>query len=243
VATWAAGPAEVRVALDRPLDPEQLRKIIKGVAIEYGAHVRPGDRFETLRPGYEVVRQQFQAPRHDLPVLSAQVTGDRRHPVLTTAPHAEAVSYALTLPGLGAVGKGAGGLPQHPAIDLGYDLSGVAASWQAKPGTASWSGWLPHLDPAVAETFTKGSAEQGSLWPVLRQNGTLTLRSQVDLWNLLRPAVQPGSTLDYTPPPEVVTLTFTSAGPLRVKAAAETPAPITAADGRHQVQVHLTPKE
>src|SRR5262249_19075186 len=45
VATWAAGPAEVRVALDRPLDPEQLRKIIKGVAIEYGAHVRPGDRF------------------------------------------------------------------------------------------------------------------------------------------------------------------------------------------------------
>src|SRR6185312_15696101 len=104
----------------------------------------PGDRFESQRPGYEVVRRQTIAPRFELPVWTAQVTGDRRTLVLTTAPQSEAVSYAVTLPCMGRPVKPApGDLPQHPAIDLGYDLTGVTATWRARSGDASWSGWLP----------------------------------------------------------------------------------------------------
>ena len=41
---------------------------------------------------------------------------------------------------------------------------------------------------------------------MLKQPGTLTLRTKLDLWQMLRPAVQPGSTLDYTLPDEEVHL-------------------------------------
>ena len=38
--------------------------------------------------------------------------------------------------------------------------------------------------------------------------GELTLRGQLDLADMLRPAVQPGSEIDYEYPPEVVTVSF-----------------------------------
>jgi putative heme-binding domain-containing protein len=209
VLAWAAGPREVRVAFDGPLDPRQLRDLAARVTIEHGRYVRPGDRFESLRPGYAAVADQLATPRFNLSVLGAQVTGDRRTLVLTTAPQAEADHYAITLPGLGRPDKpNAAGreLPQVPAIDLGYDLSGVAATWQAEDGSASWSGWLPHLHLAVARALTAGSAEHQRLWELMRRPGRLTLRAKLDLTQMLRPAVQPGSRLDYTLPPERVFL-------------------------------------
>jgi putative heme-binding domain-containing protein len=216
VLAWAAGPNETRIAFDRPLDPQHLQDLTKQIAIEHGRYVYPGDRFESLRPGYEVVRQQLLTPRYDLPVLAAQVTGDRRTLVLTTGPQAEAGHYAVTLPGLGRA-NAPGTLPQHTAIDLGYDLCGIAASWKADDGKTSWSGWLPHLDVRVAKELTTGSAEHDTLWQLLRQPGRLTLRTKLNLWNLLRPAVQPGSSLDWTPPPEQVTLRCASSKPLEIK--------------------------
>jgi putative heme-binding domain-containing protein len=207
VLAWPAGPREVRVAFDRPLDPQQLKDLTKQVTIEHGKYLRPGDRFESLRPGYAVVALQLAAPRYAVPVLGAQITGDRRTLVLTTAPQSETAHYALTLPDQRDT---KGGLRQEPVTDLGYDLSGVAATWKADDGTASWSGWLPHLDLSVSRALTVGSAEHDALWPLLHKAGRLTLRTKLDLWQMLRPAVQPGSTLDHTPTPENVSLTLQS---------------------------------
>src|SRR5205814_2391229 len=115
----------------------QLRDLVRQVTIEYGKYVRAGDRFESLRPGYDAVFRQLNAPRWELPVLSAQVTPDRRTLSLTTAPHREAVHYAVTLPGMGRPEKplpGAGELPQYAAVDLDYDLCGVEAAWESASG-------------------------------------------------------------------------------------------------------------
>src|SRR5206468_2534898 len=116
------------------------------VRIEYGKYVRPGDRFESLRPPYAVVKMQLATPRFQLPVLAAQVTPDRRTLILATAPHPQAVSYAVTLPGLGRPAsakdaKSAKELPQVPQIDLGYDLGGVAVVWLASKDKPKWLGW------------------------------------------------------------------------------------------------------
>jgi putative heme-binding domain-containing protein len=209
VLAWAAGPREVRIAFDRPLDPLQLQNLTKQVSIEYGPYVHPGDRFEVLRPPYAVVQQQLATPRHTLPVLSAQVTPDRRTLILATGPHPEAVHYAITLPGLGR-STGKGELPQHASIDLGYDLGGVEVTWRASNSGANWHGWLPHLDLKVARELTAGSAEHDEFWKLVSQPGRLTLRTRLDLNQMLRPAIQPGSKLDYTPSREHVALTFSS---------------------------------
>src|SRR5262249_48955862 len=65
VVAWAASPREVRIAFDRPLEQGQLTNLAARVQLEGGPYVRPGDRFELLRPGYVVVQQQLAAPRKD----------------------------------------------------------------------------------------------------------------------------------------------------------------------------------
>ena len=42
--------------------------------------------------------------------------------------------------------------------------------------------------------------------------GVLTLKAQLDLTDMLRPAVQPGSRIDYTLPPETVSVVARSPG-------------------------------
>jgi putative heme-binding domain-containing protein len=226
VLAWTTSPREVRVAFDRPLNPLHLKNLAAATAIEYGPLVRAGDRFETLKPPYAVVQAQLATPRYDLPVLSASVSADRRTLMFATTPSAEAVSHAISLPNVvGSLREpsksprpgSSGPLPQLPAIDLGYDLTGVEVSWTAAGGDASWSGWLPHVDLAVSRTFTAGSAEHNALWPMMDQSGKLVLRAQLDLWNMLRPAVQPGSSLDHTPPLEEVTVIFRSSQPLEIR--------------------------
>jgi putative heme-binding domain-containing protein len=245
VLAWAAGPREVRIAFDRPLDPQRLRNLASQVTIEYGKYVRPGDRFESLRPGYAVVGMQLATPRYNLPVLGAQVTGDRRTLVLTTAPQPEAVHYAVTLPGIGRPDKpdaAAQELPQVPAIDLGYDLSGVTAEWRDGQGSVAWTGWLPHLDTAVARTLTRGSADHEGFWKMPARQGKLMLRCKLDLWHMLRPAVQPGSTIDYTLPEEEVTAVMRSSSPITVRAGG---VPETREDpnGGREVRLRVSPKE
>ncbi|MAG94941.1 MAG: hypothetical protein CMJ48_14535, partial [Planctomycetaceae bacterium] len=199
-AVWAAGPQEVRVAFDRPLDPVRLKNLAPQTKIVYGEYVAAGDRFESIRPGYAVTQRQQSTPRHRLPVHGASITPDRRTLILSTAPHPAAVQYALTLPGLGREIKKphAGELPQHAQVDLAYSLGGVRARWT--PTDASqpeWSGWLPHLDLHVARALASDDAEQRRFWKVMEQPGRLTLETQIDPRGLFAPAVQPGSTLGY----------------------------------------------
>jgi putative heme-binding domain-containing protein len=244
VVAWAAGPREVRIAFDRPLDPQALKNLAQQVTIEYGKYVRAGDPFESLRPGYAVVGHQQTTPRYNLPVHSAQITGDRRTLVLTTALHPEAATYALTLPGLGRPEKPATGeLPQLPRIDLAYDLGGVAASWMATESDARWSGWLPHFDLSVAREFTKSSAEHEEFFQTISHPGKLTLSGKLDLSQMLRPAVQPGSTLDYTLPPEEVTVVFESTSPIQMRTPAGAPIEATDKQGRKQLRLKVSPKE
>nr|MBA3270663.1 ThuA domain-containing protein [Acidobacteriota bacterium] len=103
--------------------------------------------------------------------------------------------------------------------DLAYDLSGVLAEWapSTNNGVAGWSGWLPHPDLAAARAFTVGSAQHDALWPVLRKPGRLTLRTSLDLWKMLQPAIQPGSQIDHVPPPETVTITFEANVPVELR--------------------------
>ena len=208
---WPSGPNEIRVEFDKPVDPQLLQDAVKQTKITAGQYVRAGDRFESLWPGYAVVQMQKATPRYDVPVRSAQLTPDRRSLLLATDHHTAAVQYAITLHGLGRPGKplATGELPQHTQVDLDCDLSGCQATWKGANGTV-WTGWLPTADLAVARQLTTGSAPHDTLWQAMTQPGTLTLRAQLNLNNMLRPIVQPGSQLDYEPPGEHVVIQFES---------------------------------
>jgi putative heme-binding domain-containing protein len=231
VLSWAQSPREVRIAFDRPLQPGHLAGVTKA-SIEYGRYVAAGDRFESLWPGYKVVQDQFRTPRFALPIQGVQVTADRRTLILATAPHPESAGYAVTLPGLGRSSRRDakhGELPQVAETDVPYDLCGVEVTWRAKVGDGSWSGWLPHLDLQVDRSLTRNSADHDALWRQCRQPGAFTLRTTLNLKDMLRPAVQPGSRIDYEWPAEKVTLTFHSSTEFTVNIAGQVTA---AARGR-----------
>lgn len=225
VLAWPAGPREVRVEFDRPVDPALLRDVLKGTKLTAGKYARAGDRFEAIWPGYAVVQMEKATPRYDVPVRSAQLTPDRRTLVLATDPLGAAVHYALTLPGMGRPAKDTaskGALPQYPAIDLDFDLSGCEATWTPKDGP-SWTGWLPHPDLQVSRELTAGSASHEALWKAMEKPGELVLKSQLNLTDMLRPAVQPGAKIDYEWPAEVVNVGFHSPGALTLIAPAGRP--------------------
>src|SRR5262249_14782092 len=206
-------PDEVRVQFDRPLDPAALRNLANKAELTAGAYVRAGDEFESLRPGYDAVRMQLIAHRKEVRVRGVQMTPDRKSLILATDVCRDAVHYALKLPGLGRpplakITGPKGVLPQHPRIDLDYSLAGGLAEWQGEGIT--WTGWLPNLDLDVSQSI--GAIDKKTL----ASPGRLTLRTQLDLSNMLRPVVQPGSKLDYTLPRERVTLSLTATGPFTV---------------------------
>jgi hypothetical protein len=135
VIVWPMGPREIRVEFDRAVPPEMLRDLLTESTLTGGRHVRAGDRFESLWPGYAAVQAQSLSPRLNVPLRSAQLTPDGRTLVLATDPISQAVHYALELPRekskAGVVPKE---LPQHPAIDLDFDLSGCEATWKPAGG-------------------------------------------------------------------------------------------------------------
>ncbi len=243
VAAWASGTNEVRIAFDRPLEIEQLQGLAAGTRITFGEAVRAGDEFESLRPGYEIVARQMTMPRRELRVHSAQVTPDHRTLILATDAQTELVHYAVQLPGLGRPPLDDAEspdpdrpLPQHPRIDLDYSLQGVSAHWESQDAT--WTDWLPHVDLAITRDLLRDSAPHVELSRLLQQPGRLLLRTQFDLANLLQPAVQPGSKLDYELPPETVTLQFAGSSPFTVRTAAGESAAVRENDGWVVALVH-----
>lgn len=206
---WAENSREVRIAFDRPVDAEAFQGLVSRAAIDGGEAVAAGDRFEHLRPPYALVEHQQNAPRFPVEIQGVQLTPDRRTLILTTAPHVAAMSYAIALPNVRA-SESDDELAQSPNIDLQYDLCGIEAVWQPNEGGGEWKGWLPHLDLDASRTFTTASALHDQLWQDVREPGTLILRTSLNLRNMLRPAVQPGSTIDYQWPQEQVTLTLAS---------------------------------
>jgi putative heme-binding domain-containing protein len=230
VATWSASPTEIRVAFDRPLDPAALRDLAKRSAVTAGKFVMPGDRFEAMRPPYQVVKDQLTAPRFDIAVQSGGLTPDRRTLILRTAPRTAELSYAVRLPNVSAPATAAAA-PAKPGtyddIELHVQNHGVAVTWSpanasATTATPSWTGWLPHPDLAVSRAFTAGSADHDRLWSLVATPGQLTLRTQLDVNSLLQPAVQPGAKLDYEPAREALTVRLPGAAPLALRPLATT---------------------
>ncbi len=216
-AAWMASPRELRVAFDRPLGVDDLKALSDGAALVRGTAVTAGERFETLRPGYAVVAAQVSAPRHDLPVRALRVGPDRRTVQIETDPRPGDATIGLTLGLASEPNRPAGALPQAPSLDLEVTPQGIAAEWRGAGESEAWSGWLPHADLAVAQAFTAGSAEHERLWEAIPRGGTLTLRTRLNLRDLLRPAVQPGSTVDAPLPPESVAVRLEASGPIRLR--------------------------
>ena len=199
VATWAEGPQEIRIAFDHPLDATELRQLTERIRIEYGEYVRAGDRFENLMPPYAAVRAQLIKPRFALPVAGTAVTSDMRTLIINTAPMRSDDYYAVTV-------------PMQSELEVDFALHGVEATWTPAAGNATpaWSGWLPHADLTVAKAMLVASAGHEALWTALTQPGILTLRSKLNLHNILRPAIQPGASIDYEWPAEEAIVTFSS---------------------------------
>jgi putative heme-binding domain-containing protein len=208
IATWVSGTQEVRMVFDRPLDPARLTGLAGKIEITANPDISAGDRFETLKPGYEVVQRQSNASRRPIPVYSASVTADRRTLILATDRQTEAVRYAVRLPGLGRESEVAspGALPQEAAIDVEYSLAGVQATWEAASGTGtstepatpnSSTAVLPHLDFAMSRKLRSGEPDVEAFTEKLALPGTLTLATRLVTDGLFLPITQPGSTLDY----------------------------------------------
>ena len=215
VAAWLESPSELCVAFDHPLPTERLAELAKKTLITRGTSVAAGDRFEALRPGYDVVAAQEASARFPVRIQSSSVTPDRRTLIFVIDAHTERMPYAITLPG-NKTKPESDTLAQVNEIDLAVETSGVSASWKSADGRDQWNGWLPHINLAVSRVLTRGSASHEELWRRLEQPGKLILTTNLDLTNMLRPAVQPGSKLDYTLPTETITLRFESTSDLQI---------------------------
>lgn len=209
VLAYSASPTERHVLFDRPLAAGVEKDMVARTTMLAGAYVREGDRFETFRPGYRAVDDQQAAPRTRLALGEARISEDRRALILTTNAHpvAEAASIDIDAwPRSRPAGKEE--RTQQSVLSVGADATGVEAKWTAAEGGDTWTGWLPHFDLQVARELTSPSHEHDQLWKLITRRGTLVLRGQLDLWSMLRPAVQPGERLDFTLPAERVSVGF-----------------------------------
>src|SRR5688572_18104398 len=195
VAAWASAADEFRIAFDRELNPADWATAKEAVRIEAGEYVGAGDRFEIMRPGYQVVRDQIATPRRWVDVLGLTMTEDRRNLVLRVPRQTEPVNYAITLP-LPKSWKQAGGISQHETIDVMVSLNGIVA--EAKQNGTRVETVLPHPSLEAAKILTQGSSEHEAFFTAARARGAVvSLRTRLDVSNPFVPAVQPGAKLDW----------------------------------------------
>lgn len=196
VLTWAAAPDEFRIAFDRPLDPADWANAVEKIKIEAGQHVSAGDRFEVIRPGYQVVRDQMALPRRWIKPLGLTFADAGRTLVLRVPRQSEAANYAVTLP-LPERWKATGGISQHREIDVLVSLNGVAATVVTREGKELRT-VLSHPNLAAAAVFSAGSVEQEEFLQAAATRGSrMTIRAEVDNSNPFVPAAQPGSKRDW----------------------------------------------
>ena len=198
VLAWAAAPDEFRVAFDQPLKDSDWAGAKEKIRIEAGRYVSAGDRFEVIRPGYQIVRDQMTTPRRWIDVQSLSLSADRRTLVLRVPRQTEAVGYAITLP-TPASWQTKGAIAQKPEIDVALTLNALQATVESRGQSSRVV--LPHPSPVVSRAFTSGSADHEAFFQQLEQAPadarTLTLRGGVNLANIFVPAIQPGSMLDW----------------------------------------------
>ncbi|MEQ1854063.1 MAG: heme-binding protein, partial [Chthoniobacteraceae bacterium] len=206
VFAWPESETETRIAFDRPYDQNAWRDSASKFRIEAGRYVSAADPLETIRPPYAVVKMQIKQPRR--PVAVRDLHAGDWDVFVETESRTSAVNYALTL----------AGLSKKPALDVSHDLSGVAADCLIGAGDTRLKAWLPHPDFTAAREFTRGTGRHAAFWATIAEHGQLKLSGQLDLWQMLIPATQPLSKLDYTPEPETVTVAFKSDAALTIEA-------------------------
>jgi putative heme-binding domain-containing protein len=174
VATWSTAPGEFAVAFDRPCSIEQFQDVISGMHLEAGKYVGPGDRFETLRPGYQIVQMQQAERRQRFEIDTISLSSDRTVLSVRTRPDPVATSYALTLPARAAPREtGAETAPAKSLrirsieeLDLALNRLGIQMDWHpqsppsptASPPTAS----PPTASPPTASPGDSSSEERQS---------------------------------------------------------------------------------
>jgi putative heme-binding domain-containing protein len=176
---WPAGPFEVRVAFDTPLDPGVI-KVASGrlIPFEEEASVlqqaKPNKKAKKARPSRVVLPASH---RGTLRIAAARLDDDGRTLVLFTDPQPRVATYSLHLTGIRAPGQPAPG----ESIDLMYGLGGVEAAWSEKRGPAAptWSDWWPDLDPGIVRQLTRGSLMHERSLALLSRPGQLELRTLV----------------------------------------------------------------
>ena len=196
-AVWAAASDEFRIAFDQPLKDAEWADAREKVKIEAGRYVNAGDRFEVIRPGYQVVRDQMASPRRWVDVQSLAITADRRTLVLHVPQQSEPVMYSLQLPtprSWSVVSP----IAQRSEMDLAVSLNGVQAT--VTSGSETVKAVLPHPSLAVSRRFTSGSADHEAFFKAVDSSESaksLRLRTGLKLANLFVPATQPGASLDW----------------------------------------------
>jgi putative heme-binding domain-containing protein len=186
--TWASSPDEFKIAFDKPLLASDWAGAREKIHIEAGKYVNAGDRYETIRPGYQVVRDQMAAPRRWVEVQSVSISADQRTLILRIPRQTEAVTYAVTLP-TPKSWSARGGIEQRAEMDVTITLNGI----EAKSGDQRMI--LPHPSLEVARALTAGSAEHEAFFK--NKLDAIELRGGVDDSNIFVPATQPGATLDW----------------------------------------------
>jgi putative heme-binding domain-containing protein len=189
---YALSETEIAVAYDQALSTEQLSAIKSKIHVEYGQYVRAGDQYENLVPPYAVVERQLATPRFKLDVIGVSVSPDMRTVLIQTEPMRQNMHYAIRL--------------NDSEIDFGFN--GIKASWKSTDGKTTWEGWLPHFSSLVNHELTKVSSLHRELMKHLESDGVLTLDVQLDITDMFRPKIQPGASLDYALPDELVTVTI-----------------------------------
>ncbi len=182
ILVWSASRETFRIVFDQPLPAE----FPTSGTIQRGLHTRAGDQYETMWPPYEVIKLQQTAPVTDVAISEVKRV-DERTLELRVAPLSAVEHYNIKLGG----------------YDVDAELTGVEAVWRDDSGKA-WNQVLTHLDSKVNEALLQDHLK----YP--QGKGDLTLRTRLDLWNMLRPATQPGASLDYEPAKEEITLWISS---------------------------------
>ena len=191
VATWRAGPSRVEVAFDQFL-PRSYR--LGESRISVSPNARAGDRYETMRPPYEVVKRQVAEGGSEFQVFVHGTTSvSNEYSFSTSQPVPEQTWFSV----------------DASPYSLQANADGVFANFTESDGQGIGQ-WLPHLDLEVSRELTKASGSHRTFYRRLAGRGTLNLETQLDVWQMLRPTIQKGAQLDYQYPPETVTLFFAS---------------------------------
>jgi putative heme-binding domain-containing protein len=202
VRAWSSAPDEFSIAFDKELKPEEWAGVKDKVRIEAGAFVSTGDRYEVIRPGYQVVRDQMAEPRRDVDVLALTLSGDRRTVILNVPKQTEPVNYAITLPLPLSWQSKQSAIAQQPEMDVLATLNGALV----QAGNARIV--VPHPDAAICRQLLAPVMSAFAIDGFWKAESACEVSWQFLGRNWLQPAIQPGASIDWKYEPEVLTFSM-----------------------------------